>query len=306
VIPAVATWRALGTGVTVVVTDAAGLAAASRAVQDELAAIDAACSRFRADAEIARLHAAGGAPVRVGALLLEAVSVALEAARRTGGLVDPTVGAAVAAAGYDRDFDDLPDDGPARPAAAVPGWRSVAIDRAASAVRLAPGTILDLGATAKALAADRAAAAAARAAAPHGVLVSLGGDLALAGPVPPGGWPVGIADDHGAQTADATVALTTGALATSSVTQRRWRRGGRTAHHLIDPRTGRPATVVWRTVSVAAPTCVEANIASTAAVVLGADAPAWLQERGLPARLVAGDGAVTGTCGWATPEPVAA
>jgi thiamine biosynthesis lipoprotein len=135
--------------------------------------------------------------------------------------------------------------------------------------------------------------------------VSLGGDVAVAGPVPAEGWPVGIADGHRDRDVAATVALRGGGLATSSTTQRRWRRGGREVHHILDPRTGAPAPVIWRTVSVAAASCVEANTASTAAIVLGATAPAWLWRRRLPARLVRHDGAVVGTCGWA-PAAVAA
>jgi thiamine biosynthesis lipoprotein len=300
-----ASWDALGTTALVVVTDPAALAAARAVAERELAAIDLAASRFREDSELSRLHAAGGAAVGIGPLLALAVAVALDAARATDGLVDPTVGAAIIAAGYDRDFADLPADAAGRPAAPAPGWRSVRFDQRRARLQLAPGTRLDLGATAKALAADRIAAAAARAVAPHGVLVSLGGDIAVGGPVPADGWPVGIADGHGGDAVDETVALTGGGLATSSTTQRRWRRGGAEAHHILDPRTGRPAPVIWRTVSVAAASCVQANTASTAAVVLGARAPAWLEERRLPARLVARDGTVVGTCGW-TPRAVAA
>jgi thiamine biosynthesis lipoprotein len=296
---AVATWEALGTTAHVVVTEQGALAAARRAVEAELAAIDLACSRFRDDAEIARVHAAGGAAVPVGPLLLHAVEVALDAARRSEGLVDPTIGAALIAAGYDRDFPALPADAPASAPVPAAGWRAVRVDRAAGTVAVPAGVRLDLGATAKALAADRAAAAAAAAIAPRGVLVSLGGDVALAGPVPDEGWPVGIADGHRDGDVATTVALRGGGLATSSTTQRRWRRDGREVHHILDPRTGAPAPVVWRTASVAARSCVEANTASTAAIVLGATAPAWLWRMGLPARLVRRDGAVVGTCGWA-------
>lgn len=299
---AVATWRALGTTAKVIVAggDARSLGAARAAVVAEVDAIDRACSRFRADSELAAVNAAGGARVVVGPLLAEAVRVALDAARSTDGLVDPTVGAAVIAAGYDRDFAALPADVPYRPAAPAPGWRAVHLD--GGALQMRPGVCLDLGATAKALAADRAAAAAAHAAAPRGVLVSLGGDIAVAGRMPVGGWPVGVADDHRDGHPAEVVALRSGGLATSSTTQRRWQRGGRPAHHILDPRSGEPAAEVWRTVSIAAHTCVRANIASTAAIVLGAAAPAWLEARRLPARLVAADGAVTTTGGWAARE----
>lgn len=303
--PATATWQALGSSAVVVVDDVAALAGVRRAVERELVAIDRACSRFRDDSELSRLHAANGRPTFVGPMLMQAIVVALEAARQTGGLVDPTIGAAVIAAGYDRHFGDLPADATAQPCVATPGWRSVRLDRERGLVQLPPGARLDLGATAKALAADRAVVAAVAAAGRHGVLVGLGGDLATAGRAPAGGWPVGIADGHRDAAPDATVALTAGGLATSSTTQRRWRSGGAELHHIFDPRIGRPAPVVWRTVSVAAPTCVRANTASTAAIILGAEAPAWLAARGLPARLVHRDGTVVGTGGWRV-EAVAA
>jgi thiamine biosynthesis lipoprotein len=158
--------------------------------------------------------------------------------------------------------------------------------------------MLDVGATAKALATDRAAGRIA-AALDCGVLVGLGGDIAVAGPVPPGGWRVLVADDH-TQSDPASgqgVTINSGGLATSGTARRRWQRGGRVVHHIVDPRTGVPATG-WRTVTVAAGTCVDANTASTAAVVLGAAAPAWLAERRLPARLVADDGTVCPVAGW--------
>ena len=161
------------------------------------------------------------------------------------------------------------------------------------------GVRLDLGATAKALAADRAAEQAG-AAAGCGVLVSLGGDMATAGEPPAAGWPVRVTDWHAAPLdADGqTVRLPGGALATSSTTVRRWARGGEQLHHVLDPRTGRPAAVVWRTVSVAAATCVDANIASTASVIRGERSPSWLESVGLPARLVRQDGSVVRAAGW--------
>jgi thiamine biosynthesis lipoprotein len=158
---------------------------------------------------------------------------------------------------------------------------------------------LDLGATGKGMAADRASLAATSAAG-CAVLVSVGGDIAVAGPARPGGWEVRIADDH-SHDPDGdgpVVAIASGGLATSSTTVRRWNRGGVAVHHIIDPRTGRPASPRWRTVSVAAASCAQANAASTAAVVLGAEAVTWLTERALPARLVHLDGTVTTVAGW--------
>jgi thiamine biosynthesis lipoprotein len=95
-----------------------------------------------------------------------------------------------------------------------------------------------------------------------------------------------------------TVVLRTGGLATSGTVARRWRRGGVELHHLIDPRTGSPAPEVWRTATVAAACCVDANIASTAAIIRGSGAVEWLGELGLAARLVAVDGSEVLLGGW--------
>jgi FAD:protein FMN transferase len=292
------TWRALGTTAELAVSDADALSAAQRAVVAELTAIDAACSRFRPDSELVRLNAAAGRTVAVSRLLGEAIDVALDAARRSHGTVDPTVGAALVAVGYDRDFAALPADGPAIVARPAPGWHSIRRDRAAGTVTLERGAEIDLGATAKALAADRAARAAAAAAPGVGILLSLGGGVAIAGPAPGDGWPLGVSDGHRDERPAVTVLLREGGLATSSVTQRRWRRGGHTQHHILDPRTGAPVAPVWRTVSVAADSCVAANTASTAAIVWGAQARRRLARAGIHARLVAADGRVATTGGW--------
>ena len=293
---------ALGTTALLAVNDPAALTTAEQVMVAELDAIDEACSRFRPDSDISLLHAAPGAAVPVGPMLAEAVAVALRAAELTDGLVDPTVGAAVAALGYDCDFATLPEDGPAvaEPMPA-PGWWRVRWDPGHRALLVPRGVTLDLGATAKALAADRIAAQAAERTG-CGVLVSLGGDVAAAGPAPEGGWRVGIGDDHVTALDDpeVTVTIVGGGLATSGTARRRWRRGGRTVHHIVDPRTGDVATPCWRTVTVAAGSCVDANTAGTAAIVLGPAAPRWLTDRALPARLVADDGAIALVAGWPT------
>jgi thiamine biosynthesis lipoprotein len=199
--PASARWEALGTSVVLKLTDRRALAHARGIVEQHLQEIDRACSRFRADSELARLNARAGAPVRVGPVLLRAAEVALRAARLTDGDVDPALGEVLAIAGYDRDYGLLEhpalehDDTAAKrgeqkvPAAgrSVPrvlarrtaGWRTIAIGRERSTIRAGRGVRLDLGATAKALAADRAAYAAYEAT-DAGVLLSLGGDIALA------------------------------------------------------------------------------------------------------------------------------
>lgn len=292
---------ALGT-TAVIVTDARDVAAVREVVDDEIRRIDLACSRFRDDSELASVTAAEGRPVEVSDVFLDALDVALRAARLTDGRVDPTVGTALRVLGYDRDFAQVPATGPPTRVRVAPvaGWRVIEVDRLRRTVRVPAGVELDFGATAKARCADRAAHAATRATAGRGVLVALGGDIAVAGCAPSGGWRIGLSDDHRTQidAADETVVLHDGGLATSGTTVRRWTRGGEERHHVVDPAAGRSAAPTWRTVTVAAASCVDANIATTAAIVLGRDAPAWLTSRRLPARLVASDGTIARIAGW--------
>ncbi len=298
-------WRALGTGARLLVLDG-DLAAARAEVDRVLAEVDLAYSRFRPDSELMAVNAHAGRTATVGPLLARAIDGALEAARSTGGAVDPTVGRAMRLIGYDADFDLLRPDRPLElRLEAVPGWSAIAFDAVRRTVRVPRGVELDLGSTGKGLAADLAAVAALTAAGSDaGVLVSLGGDIATAGRAPEGGWRILIADDS-ATSPDGDgelIAIEHGALATSSTTVRRWHTAsGVTVHHIVDPRTSLPAVTPWRTVSVVAETAEHANAASTAAIVMGDEAPDWLRARGLPARLVANDGVITRLGGW--PEP---
>lgn len=300
-------FEAIGTYIEVVLHgQAAALGTAVRLLRTELAALDLACSRFRPDSELVRLNAAAGRWVEVSPLLADLIATALLAAEQTGGDVDPALADSLVAAGYDRDFAALPADGTTvRPRPPRRGaWHDIELDAAAGRVRLPTGAALDLGATAKASAADRAAGRIA-AATDAGVLVNLGGDIALAGPVLPGGWPVRVTDHaaHDESGSGQVVHLHGGGLATSSTAVRRWRRGGSPYHHILDPRTGLPAAPVWRTVSVAAATCVDANTASTASIVRGRSAVYWLAGLGLPARLVETGGPVHRTAGWPGEHP---
>ena len=270
----------------------------------ELDAIDRACSRFRADSELSWANASAGRVLRVSRLFAAAVGVALRAAERSGGAVDPTVESALVALGYDRDFAAVDPAGPrlAGSAAPAPGWRSVRLD--GPLMTLPADVGLDLGATAKGLGSDRAVravmAATGGTGSTGGVLVSLGGDLAVAGPPPSGGWPILVADEPepGAEAPTQLVRLAGGALATSSISCRQWRRGDRLVHHIVDPRTGLPADGPWRTATVAGPTCADANAAATAAIVAGDRAEEWLAQARVPARLVARDGHVRRLGGW--------
>ena len=253
--PARRTWAALGTTCTVLVSRRDVLASACAAVEAAaLELIDKTYSRFRADSELTRLNARAGAPWSATPLLAEAISTALRAAVMTDGAVDPTVGRAMRAIGYDTDYADLADrDLPlVVRLEAVPGWKAVSLDAVHGRVSLLRGVELDLGSVGKALAADRAAAAARRTMDGGGVLVGLGGDIAVAGDGPEDGWPVLVAEDSRALSSGPgeVVRLTAGALATSSTTVRRWTQAGTMRHHLIDPATGAPAVTPWRTATV--------------------------------------------------------
>jgi thiamine biosynthesis lipoprotein len=296
------TFRALGSVAVLAIDETSLLGAARAAVQATIDEFDLACSRFREDSELWALNSAAGVPVRVSPLLFEATLAALRAARLTDGDVDPTVGSALVALGYDRDFAGLHSDEARRRrirVLPVPGWRKIEVDSEAGTVRVPQGVTLDLGATAKALAADRAAQRA-HATTGAGVLVALGGDIALAGSAPAGGWRVRVTDDHraGENALGQWITLRGGGLATSSTSVRRWQAGARSLHHLIDPASGAPADTDWRTVSVAASSCLDANIASTAAMIRGQPALDWLVRLNLPSRLVDLDGRVEHLAGW--------
>jgi len=255
-------FSAIGTTAQLTLVDERMAEEAEVMMRRRLREIDRAASRFRRDSEISLVQAMGG-PRRVSATLSGVVHTALAAARDTAGLVDPT----------------------ARPGVAG-SWSSVDLDPHRRMLNVPPGVEIDVGATGKALIADRLAREVHRATATP-VLVNLGGDIACAGGH---GWDIGIADDHQADAADQVVHVRSGGIATSSTTVR--------PGHIIDPATGEPVASPWRTVSVAARSCVAANTASTAAIVLGAGAPKWLAERAIPARLVAHDGSIVRVGGW--------
>ena len=313
--PATRFFRALGTSALVGVADPSAAEAAERLLRRTLDAFDLACSRFREDSEITALERAAGEPRVVGGLLFDALSIAIEVARLTDGAVDPTVGGCLRSLGYDRDFGLVALDEACAPPASLraggapardrhgapvpaPGWRTVELDASRRTVRIDPGTVLDLGSTAKAFAADAAAALIA-ATTGSGTIVSLGGDVAVAGAAPGTGWSVGLATSSSATGADVQTTLTMGAggLASSSAGVRAWGPGG-SLHHIVDPRTGACAPVCWSLASAAAPTCVEANAATTAALVWGEEAPEMLSRLGYPARLVRDDGEVLTLNGW--------
>lgn len=248
------------------------------AVAGVFARWEGAFSRFLGDSELSRVNASPEAGLVVSPLFARALRIALDAAAETDGLVDPTLGAALEAAGYDDDFALLPADGPLGPAAPS---RLGELRLDGTILRRPPGLVLDLNGVVKALAVDEAVAAL-----PGDGFVSAGGDLAARGPV-----------DVGLPSGGA-VRLVRGGLATSGVSSRVWRRGDAVQHHLVDPRTGRPSSSPWREVSVAGATCLASDVAAKAAFLLGPDGPDWLDWRGLPGRFVGRDGAVHANQAW--------
>ncbi len=266
--------------------DQTSASAAHVVVQHTVTEIDQSCSAYREDSDLSRVNRADGNWTEVSVTFIDVLSEAVSMAQATQGLADPTVGAVTLATRTPVAVSVL----------GAPDWRAVEIDQRLGRVRLRKGLALDLGAIAKARCADLAAAAA-HAVTGQGVLVSLLGDIAVAGPAPEGGWPIVCGDDHRELAAGgpaSRVCITAGGLATSSLTVRRSARG----NHVVDPRTHRPVSGPVRTVSVAAATCSHANAAATAALVRGASARRWLDELGLPARLVHNDGRIETSGGW--------
>ena len=302
-------FEVFGTTAVLLVTDPRALIRA-RAIADEvLADVDLACSRFRPDSELARLNAAGGKPIAISATFAELLAAALRAARLTGGDVNPTCGRALTGLGYDRDFADIKAAGDAAPrltgsVGPLPGWGNVHLDSEGRRAWLDHGVQIDLGATAKAWASDRCAEQMADRLG-CGVLVSSRRRCGSSRPAPARQ----LADQGHRRSRGADI----GCGADGNDQLRRpgdiqyngpgldRRRQAGSSHHR--PGTGEPARSCWRTVSVAAGNCTDANTASTAAIVRSAAAIDWLHNLGLPARLVRHDGSVETTAGWPTDVP---
>ena len=292
--PVSAQWPLWGTTALVLVTDPGALPAAVRIARRQMSAVDRAAGPPRATAEIHKLYRAAGRTVTVSPLLADLVAQSLEAARRSGGDLDPTVGGALNAVRCVKDLSPLPvcggaSGGRARPA---PGWRAVHLY--GLHLTAPAGVSLDLGALVKAFAVDRCAALVAGRLG-TGVLVAVGGKLASAGPGPDCGWPVLVEDGTGAPLGVVRVPAGT-ALSTSGTGRRRV--GDTHEHPMVDPRTGRRVAPVWRTVTTMAATGTAAATYSGAALVRGAGAPSWLRHLGVPAQLVGDDGRVVLGAGW--------
>ena len=292
------TWTAWSCTVRLTVDDPAVLGAACGELKVLMDRVDKAASRFRPDSELSVVNTRAGALVPVSRLLVDLVDVSLVAAQMSGGAVDPTVGPAVIAAGYDADIERVRRRFPQAPGDPTPiaGWQEVRLNRKLALLGVPKDCALDLGATAKAWTADRAANVISKR---YGcaVLVEIGGDLRAAG-APAKPWVVTVAERAGDQ--GVLVTLAHGGLTTSTRTVRRWQTPTGYGHHVIDPRTGRPADGLYRTASVWAPTAVRANTFSTALIATGEAAVGRLKLAGHPARLIADDGQVTELSGWPT------
>jgi len=265
-------------GCEVLVTDGAPL--------DEVHALfderDRRFSRFIESSELNRVNATPRGLTTVSEVFASMLCLALDAARATGGLVTPAVGAALLGAGYDRDFDALPAEEVAVVPAIVPGLDSITL-RGSFLLRSDP-VILDLNGVVKGKTVDDALALLGSG------WVSAGGDIATTIPLV-----VGLPGGD-------SVTLDRGGLATSSIAKRAWKGG----HHLIDPFTGAPSDTPWRDVTVAAKRCAVADVAAKAALLLGPAGPSWLDRRGLPGRFVARDGSVGVNETWRQLAPPAA
>lgn len=299
-----AVWEDWSCQVRLTVTDSPTLERARHHLMDLMGDVEQAASRFLPTSDVCRANQNAGRLVPVSRRTVALVDVALDAAALTDGLVDPTVGAHVIRAGYGADIASVRNrlifpDRSAEPRRA--DWRSVQVDHELSRVGIPVGLALDLGATTKSWTADVAAHAIA-ASFGTGVLVEIGGDVAVAGhKATP--WQIQVSEQAGEP--GEQVGLTSGGLATSSSAARRWRTPEGPAHHVIDPRTGQPADGPWRTATVWARSAVDANTASTAAIVLGEDAAAFLTQLGHPARLVGHDGCVQTVGAWPSARRVA-
>jgi thiamine biosynthesis lipoprotein len=291
--------RAMGTDVEVLAVgaDAAAMQTLGALAADALEAREARWSRFRPTSELCRINDAAGAPVVVSRSTFSLIARAVDAWRDTGGRYDPTVLAALQAAGYDRDFDAVARDGDALDVGhvEVPGCGDVVLDELVSAVRVPRGVALDLGGIGKGAGADEVSAELLDAGVPGvvGVLVNLGGDLRARGVAPaPHGWVVG-GDDALLDGDVGMLALSEGAIATSTKLRRAWRRGDRSLHHLIDPRTGAPAETGLASVTVVAGEAWHAEVLAKAAFVAGPEeGRALVTQAGATGLFVTDDGDV--------------
>ena len=303
--------------------------AALREVEQTFQAAHARFTRFEATSELSALNASAGRPFLASPELFEVVELALRFSAQTDGLFNPAILGALEAAGYDRTFEaikrqddslrepswtapsasastsfSVPSASPhasrtcsrgscPQPAMYLPVIRPrVALDAARRTITLPAGVRLDLGGIAKGWTAQRAA----RRISNYGpCLVDAGGDVMTFGAAPgEAGWRIGVADPFDPERDVLTLRLINGAVATSGIDRRHWRLDGVSQHHLIDPRTGQPSESDLITVTVMAPTTVEAEVYAKAVFLLGAEAGLQFveEQRAVAALLIKRDGHV--------------
>lgn len=247
--PSAATWRAMGSHVVVEVVGPSDLLVQARA---RLAELEQRWSRFLPDSDVTRLNTTRGLPVFVHGDTRRLVRHAIEAWKRTGGACDASVLDAVVASGYDRSFEALGATVGRDAAVVVPGCDGIVVDDELGSVTLPSGTGFDPGAIGKGLAADLVVEELLAAGA-DGAFVSIGGDLRMGGrPAKGDGWLVDVVDHERSATVVARLALSGGAVATSTTQRRRWSVEGEPRHHVIDPATGTCADTGLRTATVVA------------------------------------------------------
>jgi thiamine biosynthesis lipoprotein len=281
------TFRAMGCQMTALVdADTPEAIAALAQVPAWFEGWEQSLSRFRADSELNQLNARPGLDTPVSPVLWEVLALAFEAWHASGGLVSPTQLTALEAAGYNRTFEALAKE---TTSAAEPEWQtprpapnlaqSVTLNGKQHSLRLAAGVRLDLGGVAKGWAADETVA---RLSAFGPALMDAGGDIAVSGPrLGATPWAIGVANPFFPDDAlDNLLISSRGGVATSGRDYRRWQRNGRWYHHILDPRTGRPAETDVLTASVLAPSAARAEVAAKVALILGSQAGlAWLAAR---------------------------
>jgi FAD:protein FMN transferase len=274
-------FRAMGTSVACFLETEQDATSAFGVVEAEFERLEETMSRFRPESELSRLNRNGR--IQASEDLFEVIRLSLRAREKTHGRFDPTVHDAVVAAGYDRTFEEIEELPGLAPAQALVGGR-VVLDEEGGVIELEPGFRLDLGGIGKGYAVDRAC----RLLAEWGpCLVNAGGDIAVRGRPVSGTWPIGVDTPAGTF----SLGLDSGALATSGRDRRRWRRGGRERHHLIDPATGAPSESDLLRVTVVGRTAVEAEVRAKALFLAGVEgAVAEVSRLRIAAVLVARDG----------------
>ena len=281
-------FRAMGTTITLLLPESL-LYTGTQVARQLFERWEQTLSRFLPESELSQLNRQSGEPVRVGGLLFHVLRAALAAAQESEGLFDPTLLTQLQQMGYDRSFDELPATLPESKQPSEPGgaWRDIRLSYMRKSVTLPPGIGVDVGGIAKGMAVD-AALKQLRLLGIRTALINAGGDLAVMG-MPAGyeNWPLAV---EGRATSW-VIPFAYGSLATSGVSRRHWQQGAQERHHLIDPRSGESARSGLWSVTVAASTCEQAEVAAKVAFLLGPEQGRdFLQRRGLAGLLVGLDG----------------